>query len=83
MSAYTVFWSIDVELEADASIEDHARRAAEICRHMNLGDPEAAKVFHVAVPGGRAVRLLREAGEHATRVDLGARHAIGESSPEE
>lgn len=83
MDTYTVFWSIDVELEARASIEDHARHAAEICRRMNLGDPEAANVFHVAGHGGRAVRLLREAGENATRVDLGGGKAPdAESSPE-
>ncbi|MCP3963095.1 MAG: hypothetical protein GY719_35090 [bacterium] len=83
MSTYTVFWSIDVELEAGASIEDHARHAAEICRRMKLRDPEAANVFYVAIRDGGAARLLREAGEHATRVDLGASHAMGESSAEE
>ena len=75
---YTVFWSIDVELETGASIEDHARYAAEICRHMDLDDPGGANVFHVAAHDGRAARLLREAGEHATRVDLGQRSLLGE-----
>ena len=73
MSMYTVFWSIDVELESGASIEDHARRAAEICHGMDLGDPGGATVFHVAANDGRAARLLEDAGRHATRVDLGAR----------
>ncbi len=72
MSTYTVFWSIDVELESGASIEDHARYAAEICRGMDTGDPGGANVFHVAVHNGRAERLLREAADGATRVDLGA-----------
>ncbi|MCP3960766.1 MAG: hypothetical protein GY719_23220 [bacterium] len=74
MSTYTVFFSIDVELESGASIEDHARHAAEICRRMNLGDPEGANVFHIAVHGGQAARLLRRAGKHAARVDLGPRN---------
>ncbi len=74
MSTYTVFWSIDVELESGASIEDHACHAAEICRRMNLDDPEGANVFHIAVHGGQAARLLRRAGKHAARVGLGARH---------
>ncbi|MCP3962145.1 MAG: hypothetical protein GY719_30245 [bacterium] len=76
MSTYNVFWSIDVELEAGASIEDHARHAAEICTRMNLRDPEGANVFRVAARDGAAARLLREAAEHATRVDLGARRAM-------
>ena len=58
MSTYTVFWSIDVELKSGASIEDHARHAAEICRSMNFDDPEDANVFHVAVHDGGAARLL-------------------------
>ena len=77
MSTYTVFWSIDVELEAGASIEDHARHAAQVCSRMDLRDPEGANVFYVARHGGHAARLLQEAGEHATRVDLGARTAMG------
>ncbi len=88
MSAtYTVFWMIDVELERGASIEDQAVHAAEICQRMDLADPEGANVFYVAARGGRAERLLREAGEHATRVDLGARHeqrlnaGAGEEAP--
>lgn len=73
-TTYTVFWSIDVELRSGASIENHARHAAEICRHMDSGDSEGANVFSVAVKGGEAARLLREAGARATRIDLGARH---------
>jgi len=73
-TTYTVFWSIDVELGSGATIEDHARHAAEICRHMDLDDPEGANVFLVACDGGEAARLVREAGDLATQVDLGARH---------
>ena len=80
MSTYTVFWSIDVEFLSGASVEDHARHAAEICSRMNLDDPEGANVFHVAIHDGKAARLLRGAGERATRIDLG-RAAV--AAPEE
>ena len=70
MSTYTVFWSIDVELEDGATVEDHARHAAELCQRIDPDDPDGASVFYVAVNGGKAARLLRAAGRHATMVDL-------------
>ena len=73
MRTYTVFWSIDVELESAAAIEDHARYAAECCSRMNLADPVGANVFYVAAFRGKAARLLKRAGVLATRVDLGAK----------
>ncbi len=76
MSTYTVFFSIDVELESGASIEDHARHTAEICQRMNLDDPGGANIFYAAVHGGRAARLLRRAEGLAVRLDLGARHEV-------
>lgn len=71
MSTRTVFWRIDVELGADASIEDYARSAAASCRRMDLDDSGGASVFHVAVAGSEAAHLLELAAERSVQVDLG------------
>ena len=73
MSTYTIFWSIAVELDSEASVEDHIRHAAHTYRRLDLSDPGAANVFHVARRGSRAARWLEAGREHATRVDLGAK----------
>ncbi len=65
------FWMIDVELEAEAGVEDFAHHAARICNRNQLGDPEGANVFHVAADGSQAQHLLQHAREQAVRIDLG------------